>query len=56
MLILRMSSRRRPYWASNRSGKMASSKVLEHSNPIDSARRRATFPALRADMTAGTEA
>ena len=35
---------------------MASSKVFEHNKPIDSARRRATFPVLRAFMTAGIEA
>ena len=35
---------------------MASSKVFEHSRPIDSARRRATLPALRADITDGTDA
>ena len=35
---------------------MASSKVFEQSRPIVSAKRRATLPALRADITAGAEA
>ena len=35
---------------------MASSKVFEQSSPIESESRRATLPALRADITAGTDA
>ena len=56
MFILVMSARAIPYFASKSSGKMASSKVLEHSSPMVSDRRRAILPALRACMTGGPEA
>src|SRR5260370_42365434 len=55
MFIFLMSARCSPYLASSSSSKIASSKVLEHSNPMLSDRRRATFPALRCFMTGGTE-
>ncbi len=35
---------------------MASSKVFEHSRPIERENRRAIFPALRAAITGGAEA
>ena len=35
---------------------MASSNVFEQRSPIESESRRATFPALRADITAGADA
>ena len=56
MFILTMSARARPYLASKSSGKMASSKVLEHKSPMESVKRRAILPALRAAMTGGAEA
>ena len=56
MFILTMSARASPYFASKSSGKMASSKVFEHSRPMERVKRRAIFPALRAGMTGGARA
>src|SRR5580692_6999361 len=46
MLIFLMAARVRPYLASKRSSKMASSKVFEQRRPMESDSRRATFPAF----------
>ncbi len=56
MFILVMLCRMMPYFASKSSGKMASSKVLEHMRPMLSDNRRAIFPALRAAITGGADA
>ena len=55
MFIFTMSARARPYLASNSSGKMASSKVFEHSRPMLNTKRRPTLPTLRAHITGGDE-
>ena len=55
MFIFFIDALASPYFASNSSSKMASSKVFEHSRPMLSASRRATLPALRCFITGGTE-
>jgi hypothetical protein len=55
MFIFTMSCFFRPYFASKSSSKMASSNVLEQSSPMFRANLRATLPALRTDITGGTD-
>src|SRR5581483_3360490 len=55
MFIFTICSRGSPYLASSSSGKIASSKVFEHSSPMDRANLRGTLPPLRADITGGID-
>ena len=53
MFIFTISDLARPYLASNSSGKMASSNVLEHSRPMLNRNGLDTLPALRSHMIGG---
>ena len=55
MFIFTISSLRRPYLASKSSGKMASSKVFEHSSPMLKRNGLPALPTLRFHITGGTE-
>ena len=53
MFIFTMSALASPYLASNSSGKMASSNVLEHNSPMLNRNGLDTLPALRSHMIGG---
>ena len=55
MFILTISDFFRPYLASKSSGKMASSKVFEHSRPMLNTNGLPTLPALRSHITGGDD-
>ncbi len=53
MFIFTISALASPYLASNNSGKIASSNVLEHNSPMLNRNGRDTLPALRSHITGG---
>jgi len=55
MFILTISDLASPYLASNSSGKIASSKVFEHSRPMLNRNGLDTLPALRSHMIGGDD-
>ena len=55
MFIFTMSALARPYLASNSSGKIESSNVLEHNSPMLNRNGLDTLPALRSHITGGEE-
>src|SRR4029079_15525690 len=55
MFIFTISDFFKPYLASNSSGKMASSKVFEHSSPMLNWNGLDTLPALRSHMIGGDD-
>ena len=55
MFIFTMSALARPYLASNSSGKIESSNVLEHNSPMLNRNGLDTLPALRSHITGGDD-